>query len=252
MVDRNGGARTASFALTGSGGSGVMTAGEMLLDAAANAGWYGVMTRSLGPQVRGGEAAAFVRLGDAGISPYDDTFDILLAFDWESVIRFADELALGSESVVICEASAGEPPAVIAGCGARFVRTVPLYGMMPGRAVFIDQRPDPLPSDVIYRQRHTAGGIEGERYRRSRIEGIRVILPQAERCRPVRLNTHGNIDGIGAARIGIAAAFGGLISLTDETHQRTLDGIAPAVKYRTADIRIQYTWHYQEQQADED
>jgi len=32
-----------SIALTGSGGSGVMTTGSMLLEVAAHAGWYGFM-----------------------------------------------------------------------------------------------------------------------------------------------------------------------------------------------------------------
>ncbi|MBP0574696.1 2-oxoacid:acceptor oxidoreductase family protein, partial [Mycobacterium tuberculosis] len=53
--------RSLSIAFTGSGGAGAMTAGQTLLDAAARAGYYGVMTRSLGPQIRGGEAAAFLR-----------------------------------------------------------------------------------------------------------------------------------------------------------------------------------------------
>ena len=47
-----------SLVIAGSGGAGVMTVGEMLLKAAARAGWYGLMTRSNGPQIRGGEAAA--------------------------------------------------------------------------------------------------------------------------------------------------------------------------------------------------
>ena len=47
-----------SIALTGSGGSGVMTTGSLLLEAAARSGWHGFMSRSSGPQIRGGEAAA--------------------------------------------------------------------------------------------------------------------------------------------------------------------------------------------------
>ena len=39
---------------------------ELLLEGAAAAGWYGVMSRSLGPQVLGGEAAAatFIELAN--------------------------------------------------------------------------------------------------------------------------------------------------------------------------------------------
>ncbi|NOZ41896.1 MAG: 2-oxoglutarate synthase, partial [Alphaproteobacteria bacterium] len=47
-----------SLALVGSGGAGVMTSGNMMLEAATKAGLYGLMTRTVGPQIRGGEAAA--------------------------------------------------------------------------------------------------------------------------------------------------------------------------------------------------
>ena len=58
-----------SIALTGSGGSGVMTTGSLLLEAAARSGWYGFMSRSSGPQIRGGEAAAVIRLASAPVDP---------------------------------------------------------------------------------------------------------------------------------------------------------------------------------------
>ena len=86
-----------SIALAGSGGSGVMTAGTLLLDAAAKAGLYGLMVRTSGPQIRGGEAAALVRLGDAPMDGLDDRFDLLLAIDWQNVNRFADEIPLARD-----------------------------------------------------------------------------------------------------------------------------------------------------------
>src|ERR1700688_3465349 len=43
-----------SIALAGSGGSGVMTAGTLLLNAAAKAGLYGLMVRASGRQTRAG------------------------------------------------------------------------------------------------------------------------------------------------------------------------------------------------------
>src|SRR6266536_5706661 len=74
-----------SIALAGSGGSGVMTAGTLLLDAAAKAGLYGIMVRTSGPQIRGGEAAALVRLASAPLESLGDKFDLLLAIDWQNV-----------------------------------------------------------------------------------------------------------------------------------------------------------------------
>ena len=110
---------TVSVALAGSGGSGVMTAGTMLLDAAARAGLYGIMVRTSGPQIRGGEAAALVRLSRRPVDSLDDAFDLLLAMDWQNVHRFADEIPLRATSLVIGDADEGDPPAVFAAGGAR-------------------------------------------------------------------------------------------------------------------------------------
>lgn len=99
-----------SIALTGSGGSGVMTAGNMLLDAAAIAGCYGLMSRSSGPQIRGGEAAAMLRIARQPIDGLDDTFQILGAIDWLNTDRFAAEIPLTAESVVIGDPSQGDAP----------------------------------------------------------------------------------------------------------------------------------------------
>ena len=46
-----------SFAIVGTGGAGAITAGSILQEAAGKAGWYGLLVRSVGPQIRGGEAA---------------------------------------------------------------------------------------------------------------------------------------------------------------------------------------------------
>ncbi len=117
--------RTVSAALAGSGGAGVMTAGNMLLEAAAAAGYYGLMTRTSGPQIRGGEAAAMVRVATFPTDAQDDRFDILAAIDWQNVHRFASELPLGAHSVVLGDPAQGEPPEVFLKTGARFL-PVPL------------------------------------------------------------------------------------------------------------------------------
>lgn len=110
-----------SIALAGSGGSGVMTAGNLLLEAAVLGGLYGLMVRTSGPQIRGGEAAALVRLAGNPVEALDDHFDVLLAIDWQNVNRFADEIPLHSDSVLIGDPDEGEMPAVFATSGARFV-----------------------------------------------------------------------------------------------------------------------------------
>ena len=121
-------AASVSVALAGSGGAGVMTAGNMLLEAAAQAGYYSLMTRTSGPQIRGGEAAALLRLAHRPVDALDDCFDLLLAMDWQNVNRFADEIALHAGSLVIGDADEGDAPEVFARSGARCV-ALPLKKM---------------------------------------------------------------------------------------------------------------------------
>jgi 2-oxoglutarate ferredoxin oxidoreductase subunit alpha len=108
-----------SIAIVGSGGAGVMTAGQMLLDAAARAGLYGLMSRSSGPQIRGGEAAALLRLAARPVGAYPDRFDALLAVDWQNAHRFADEIPIDGASLVVADPAEPETPAVFARAGAR-------------------------------------------------------------------------------------------------------------------------------------
>src|SRR5947209_12788973 len=97
-----------SIALAGSGGSGVMTAGTLLLEAAAKAGCYGLMVRTSGPQIRGGEAAALLRIADVPVHTLDDGFQLLLAIDWLNIHQFADEIPLVNGGVIIGDSDQGE------------------------------------------------------------------------------------------------------------------------------------------------
>ncbi len=105
--------KTISIAITGSGGSGVMTAGQNLLNAVSKAGYYGLMARSLGPQIRGGEAAALIRISEEEIQTQGDFYDILFAFDWDNVSRFKGELPVCESSIVMCDENSGNIPEFI-------------------------------------------------------------------------------------------------------------------------------------------
>ncbi len=109
-----------SIAITGSGGAGVMTAGNLLLEVAAKAGWYGLMVRSSGPQIRGGEAAALLRFSQAPVECLDDRFDVLIGIDWQNIHRFADEIPLDAASVMIGDPEQSEPPEVFVKRGAHY------------------------------------------------------------------------------------------------------------------------------------
>lgn len=108
-------ARTSlSIVFAGSGGAGAMTAGAVLLRAAAQAGYYGLMTQLFGPQVRGGEAAALVQVSTDPIDYQPDRFDLFVAIDWEKVEQFGPEIPLDASSVIIADPGSGAVPAAIA------------------------------------------------------------------------------------------------------------------------------------------
>lgn len=110
---------TLSIAITGSGGSGVVTMGLLFLKAIACAGYYGLMTRSSGAQIRGGESAIMLRLGSHPVLCQDDSFKILLALDWFNFTRFADEIPLTDQSVVLYDPVMGDVPPVVIESGAQ-------------------------------------------------------------------------------------------------------------------------------------
>ncbi|MBI1395328.1 MAG: 2-oxoacid:acceptor oxidoreductase subunit alpha [Betaproteobacteria bacterium] len=109
---------TVAIALAGSGGAGVMTIGSMLLEAAARSGYYGLFSRLSGPQVRGGEAAALLRIGTVAVESQPDYYDALVAIDWGHVERFATEIPLQATSLIVGDPRMGEPPEAMLASGA--------------------------------------------------------------------------------------------------------------------------------------
>ncbi len=99
-----------TVAMVGSGGTGVVAAGEMLLRAAAQLGLYGMLRKTFGPQIRGGESAAIVRLGSEPVSNLSGSVDLLLVLDWSKFQRFADEIPVTESTVLIEDKAAGKSP----------------------------------------------------------------------------------------------------------------------------------------------
>jgi 2-oxoglutarate ferredoxin oxidoreductase subunit alpha len=110
-----------SVAFVGSGGAGALTTGRLLLEAACAAGWHGLLTRSVGPQIRGGEAAALLRIAVDAVECHGDRFDLLVGVDWLNASRFEKEIALGPDSIVVGDPQGGDPPATVLASGARTI-----------------------------------------------------------------------------------------------------------------------------------
>ena len=108
-----------AIAITGSGGSGAVTACQILLAAVARAGYYGLMTRSAGPQIRGGESAAMLRYAAQPVACMGDVFDILVGLDWNNIDRFIDEIPLGPGSFILNDPDTGPAPENLWPVGAK-------------------------------------------------------------------------------------------------------------------------------------
>ncbi|HML06919.1 MAG TPA: 2-oxoacid:acceptor oxidoreductase subunit alpha [Xanthobacteraceae bacterium] len=117
-----------SVAIVGSGGAGALTAGNFLLEAASIAGWQGLLTRTIGPQIRGGEAAALLRLATHPVECMPDRYDILIGLDWLNANRFEAEIEIGANSLVISDPRGGETPPQVAAAGPRVVE-IPMKDM---------------------------------------------------------------------------------------------------------------------------
>ena len=117
-----------SIAIVGSGGAGALTTGDSLLETACTAGWHGLFTRTLGPQIRGGEADGLLRLSADPVACLPDHYDLLVGIDWLNAHRFGAEIKLAPQTLVISDPRSGELPAMVTQAGARVVE-VPMKEM---------------------------------------------------------------------------------------------------------------------------
>jgi 2-oxoglutarate ferredoxin oxidoreductase subunit alpha len=117
-----------SIAIVGSGGAGALTTVDCLLEAASAAGWHGLFTRTMGPQIRGGEAAGLLRLAVHPVESLPDQFDLLIGIDWLNAHRFGVEIKVGPQTLVISDPRGGEPPPMVTQSAARVVE-VPMKDM---------------------------------------------------------------------------------------------------------------------------
>lgn len=106
--------------MAGSGGDGIVSAGDALIAAAAYEGYYALMTKSFGSQVRGGESSCRVRLSPRKVFNPGGALDVAVALNWEDFLRFGAELPVAGSTVVIYEEKTGVAPSAI-----------PLVGVSP-------------------------------------------------------------------------------------------------------------------------
>ena len=96
--------------IAGSGGDGVVSAGESLISAAALEGYHGMMTKSFGSQIRGGEASCRLRLATQPVLNPNGPLDVAVALNWDDFKRFGGELPVEASTIVIYESNTGVAP----------------------------------------------------------------------------------------------------------------------------------------------
>lgn len=115
-------ARDIVIGMAGSGGDGIVSAGDSLVSAAALEGFHAMMTKSFGPQIRGGESSCRIRLSDAPLLNPGGLLDIAVALNWDDFLKFGAELACGPRTVVVYESKTGVAPDAL-----------PLKGVVPAQ-----------------------------------------------------------------------------------------------------------------------
>ena len=117
--------------MAGSGGDGIVSAGESLIGAAAAEGYFAILTKSFGSQIRGGESSCRLRVSARPVLNPGGTLHVAVVLNWEDFLRFGGELPVGPGTVVIYEAKTGVEPAQLplGGITPAVVVAVPMEAM---------------------------------------------------------------------------------------------------------------------------
>ncbi len=112
--------------MAGSGGDGIVSAGESLLTAAALEGYHAIMTKSFGSQIRGGESSCRLRISTHEVWNSGETLDVAVALNWPDFMKFGAQLPVGGRTIVIYDGKAeGTSP------------TIPLTGVTPAQILAV-------------------------------------------------------------------------------------------------------------------
>lgn len=106
--------------MAGAGGDGVVSAGDSLIAAVAREGYHAVMTKSFGPQIRGGESSCRVRVSTDRVHNVGGALDVAVALNWDDFLKFGAELKVDGHTIVVYDSKTGVAP-----------DKLPLVGVVP-------------------------------------------------------------------------------------------------------------------------
>jgi 2-oxoglutarate ferredoxin oxidoreductase subunit alpha len=110
--------------MAGAGGDGIIAAGESLITAAAIEGYHAMLTKSFGPQIRGGESSFRLRVSDGPVHSLGGVLDVAVALNWDDFLRFGAELPVDGHTILIYDSQHDPGPGGI-----------PLTGVVPSAVV---------------------------------------------------------------------------------------------------------------------
>jgi 2-oxoglutarate ferredoxin oxidoreductase subunit alpha len=110
--------------MAGSGGDGIVSAGDSLMTALAMAGYHAMLTKSFGPQIRGGESSFRLRVSTGPVLGPGGALDVAVALNWDDFLKFGAELQVDGHSVVIYDSNTRVAP-----------DQIPLAGVTPAEVV---------------------------------------------------------------------------------------------------------------------
>jgi hypothetical protein len=114
--------------MAGSGGDGIVSAGESLISACAAIGYHAMMTKSFGSQIRGGESSCRVRLATGPVLNPGGALDVAVVLDWDDFLKFGAELPVAGDTVVLYEAGTNVAPTALPFAGVAPAEAVPHRG----------------------------------------------------------------------------------------------------------------------------
>jgi 2-oxoglutarate ferredoxin oxidoreductase subunit alpha len=116
--------RDLTIGMAGAGGDGIVSAGESLMTAAALEGYHAMLTKSFGPQIRGGESSFRLRVSTGPVYTPGGVLDVAVALNWDDFLRFGAELPIGGHTILVYDTQHAPDPGGVA-----------LAGVMPGEIV---------------------------------------------------------------------------------------------------------------------
>ncbi len=93
--------------MAGSGGDGVVSAGESLISAAAKDGYFAILTKSFGSQIRGGESSCRLRVATEPVLNPGGDLSVAVVLSWPDFLKFGPELPIGDKTLIVYEQKSG-------------------------------------------------------------------------------------------------------------------------------------------------